>query len=69
MRFFIEYKQRDWLEWLAIVELVVNNKVYITTKMLPFMENYNRELRIEVNIRRKEKVKKVTEFRAQTNNC
>ena len=69
MRFFIEYKQRDWLEWLAIVELVVNNKVYITTKMLPFMENYNRELRIGVNIRRKEKVKKVTEFRAQTNNC
>jgi len=69
LRFFIEYKQRDWLEWLAIVELVVNNKVYITTKMLPFMENYNRELRIGVNIRRKEKVKKVTEFRAQTNNC
>ena len=69
LRFFIEYKQRDWLEWLAIVELVVSNKVYITTKMLPFMENYNRELRIGVNIRRKEKVKKVTEFRAQTNNC
>ena len=68
LRFFIEYKQRDWLEWLAIVELVVNNKVYITTKILPFMENYNRKLRIGVNIRRKEKMEKVTEFRAQTNN-
>jgi len=65
----MEYKQRDWLEWLVTAELAVNNKVYIAKKVLPFMENYNRELRIEVDIRRKGKVEKVTEFRAQTNNC
>ena len=40
----------------------MNNKVHVATKVLPFMENYGRELRIEVNIRRKGKIKKVTEF-------
>jgi len=41
---------------------VVNNKVHTTTKVLPFMANYGRELRMRPDIRRKEKVKKVTEF-------
>ena len=41
---------------------MVNNKVYSVTKVLPFIVNYKRELRIGTNIRRKEKVKKVTEF-------
>ena len=31
-------------------------------KVLLFIANYSRELRIGVNIRRKEKVEKVTEF-------
>jgi len=30
--------------------------------MSPFMVNYGRELRIEVDIRKKEKVEKATEF-------
>ena len=62
MRFFTKYRQRGWPEWLVIVEFMVNNKVYSVTKVLPFIINYRRELRIETNIRRKEKVKKVTEF-------
>jgi len=40
----------------------VNNKVHIATKVLPFMANYGRELRMEADIRRKGKVEKVTEF-------
>ena len=43
-------------------EFTVNNKVYMTTKVLPFMANYGRELRIGADIRRKVKVKKATEF-------
>jgi len=62
LRFFTKYRQRGWPEWLVIVEFMVNNKVYSVTKVLPFIINYRRELRIETNIRRKEKVKKVTEF-------
>ena len=44
------------------VEFMVNNKVHSVTKVLPFIANYGRELRIGADIRRKEKVKKVTEF-------
>jgi len=40
----------------------VNNKVHIATKVLPFMENYGRELRMGDDIRKKGKVEKATEF-------
>jgi len=40
----------------------VNNKVHIVIKVFLFIANYNRELRIEVIIRRKKKVEKATEF-------
>ena len=43
-------------------EFVVNNRVHSATKISLFMTNYSRKLRIEVDIRRKEKVKKVIEF-------
>ena len=62
MRFFTEYRQRDWPKWLVIVKFVVKNKVHSVTKVLPFMANYRRELRIGADIRRKEKVEKVKEF-------
>ena len=62
LRFFIENRQRDQLKWLAIVEFSVNNKVYLVTKVSPFMANYERELRIEVDIRRKEKIEKIIKF-------
>jgi len=41
---------------------VVNNKVHIATKVLPFMANYSRELQMGADIRRKGKVEKATEF-------
>jgi len=33
LKFFIEYRQRDWLEWLATAEFAVNNKVHLATKV------------------------------------
>ena len=62
LRFFTEYRQRDWLKQLVIAEFVVNNKVYVATNILPFITNYRRELRMEANIRRKEKIEKAAEF-------
>ena len=62
LRFFIDHRQKDWLEWLALAEFVVNDKVHITTKMSSFMANYGRELRMGGDIRKKGKVKKATEF-------
>ena len=43
-------------------EFAVNNKVYMATKVLPFMANYERELRMGDDIRRRGKVEKATEF-------
>ena len=62
LQFFTEHRQRDWPEQLATAEFVVNNKVYMATKVLPFMANYGRELWMEANIRRKGKVEKLMEF-------
>ena len=62
LQFFIEHRQKDWLEWLAAAEFVVNNKVYMMTKVLPFMANYGKELRMGGDIRRKGKVESAMEF-------
>jgi len=62
LRFFIEYRQKDWPEWLAMAEFVINNKVHTATKVLPFMANYGKEVRMGGDIRRKGKVESVTEF-------
>ena len=62
LRLFVEHKQKDWPEWLALAEFAVNNKVHIATKVLPFMANYKRDLRMEGDIRKKGKVEKATEF-------
>ena len=39
----------------------MNNKVHTVMRVLSFMENYRKELRIGADIRRKGKVEKVTE--------
>ena len=62
LQFFIEHRQKDWPEWLAAAEFAVNNKVHTATKVLPFMANYRKELRMGGDIRRKGKVKSATEF-------
>jgi len=62
LRFFIEHRQKDWLEWLAAAEFAVNNKVHTATKVLPFMVNYGKELRMGGDIRRKGKVESATVF-------
>ena len=62
LRFFTEYRQRDWPEWLTTAEFAVNNKVHTATKVLPFIANYRRELKMGVDIRRRGKVEKVAKF-------
>ena len=53
LRFFVDYRQKDWPEWLALAEFAVNNKAHMATKVLPFMANYGRELRMEDDIRKR----------------
>jgi len=52
LRFFIEYQQRDWPEWLAIVEFVVNNKDF------SFYSKLWKRVKDGMGIRRKGKVEK-----------
>ena len=44
------------------MEFVINSKTHSATKVLPFMVNYGRELKMRVNIKKKEKMEKATEF-------
>jgi len=62
LRFFIEHRQKDWLEWLAAVEFAINNKVHTVTKVLLFMANYGKEMRMGGDIRKKGKVESAMEF-------
>ena len=45
-----------------LAEFTINNKIYLTTKVSPFITNYSRELRMGIDLGRKEKVKKIMEF-------
>jgi len=45
-----------------LAEFTINNKIHSATKISLFMANYGKELRMEVNIRRKEKMEKAVEF-------
>jgi len=47
---------------LVLAEFVINNKTNSTTKVFPFIVNYGRELRMRVDLRRKGKIEKMTEF-------
>jgi len=62
LQIFVDHRQKDWPEWLVSAEFTINNKVHLATKISPFMANYGRELRIEVDIRKKENVEKTMEF-------
>jgi len=62
IQFFVDYRQKDWPEWLISAEFAINNKIHLTTKVSLFIANYGRELRMRINIRRKEKMEKTIEF-------
>jgi len=52
----MDYRQKDWLKWLAIAKFVVNSQVHIVLKISPFIANYSKELRIGADIRKKGKM-------------
>ena len=45
-----------------MAKFTVNNKIYTVTEVYLFIANYNRELRMGANIRKKGKVEKTMEF-------
>ena len=59
---YVNHRQNNWAEWLAMAEFAFNNKVHTATKMSPFQVNYGRELRMGFDIRKKGKNEKAEEF-------
>ena len=62
LRMFIDYRQEQWPDWLEMTKFVYNNKVYSSTKTLPFKTNYEQDPRIGFEVRRKEKYKRMEKF-------
>ena len=62
LRMYINYRQNNWAEWLAMAEFAFNNKIHTATKSSPFQINYRREPRMGFDIRKKGKNEKTEEF-------
>ena len=62
LRMYVNHRQNNWAEWLAMMEFAFNNKVHTVMKMSLFQVNYKREPRIGFDIRKKEKNEKAEEF-------
>ena len=39
LRMYVDYRQSDWSEWLALAEFAYNNREHSSTKMTPFFIN------------------------------
>ena len=62
LRMFIDHRQEQWPDWLGTVEFAYNNKVYLSTKILPFKANYGQDPRMGFEVKRKGKYKGVEKF-------
>ena len=65
LRMFVNYRQTDWPEWLAIAEFSHNNKFHSATRISPFFVNYGYHPRMGVEPRREVKVQSVEDFVSQ----
>jgi len=41
LRVFINHRQKQWPNWLGMVEFAYNNKIHAVTKISPFKANYD----------------------------
>jgi len=68
LRMYVNHRQNNWSEWLAMAEFAFNNKIHTATKMLLFQANYGREPRMVFDIRKKGKNVKAEEFTREMKN-
>jgi hypothetical protein len=62
LRMFVDYRQTNWPEWLALAEFSYNNKIQTSTRVSPFYANYGYNPRMGVEPCRETKVQSVEEF-------
>ena len=58
----VDHRQKNWPEWLAIAKFAVNIKTHSATKVSLFIANYDKELKMRADIKRKRKVENAIEF-------
>jgi len=42
LRYYMNYQQDNWIDWLATVEFSYNNKKHVATRKIPFKLNFGR---------------------------
>ena len=62
LRIFIDHRQEQWPDQLRTAEFTYNNKVHLSTKMLPFKVNYGQDPRMEFEVRKKRKYEETEKF-------
>ena len=62
LRMFINYRQEQWPNWLETAEFVYNDKVHLSTKILPFKANYGQDPRMGFKVRKKGRYKGAEKF-------
>jgi len=55
LKMFIDHRQKQWPEWLGTAEFAYNNKAHSSTRTLPFKANYDQDLRMGFEGRKKGK--------------
>ena len=62
LRMFINYRQEQWPNWLGTAEFIYNDKVHLSTKILPFKANYGQDPRMGFKVRKKGRYKGAEKF-------
>jgi len=62
LRMFIDYRQEQWPKWLGTAEFAYNNKVHLSTQIIPFKANYRQDPRMGFEGRKKRKYKGAKKF-------
>jgi hypothetical protein len=62
LRMFVDFRQADWPEWLAIAKFSYNNKFQPSTWVSPFYANYGYNPCMGFELRRNVKVQAVEDF-------
>jgi hypothetical protein len=62
LRLFVNHRQDDWADWLALAEFSHNNRVQASTRQTPFMLNNGRHPRMGTEPLRASKVESVNDF-------
>lgn len=62
LRLFVDHRQHDWPEWLALAEFAHNNSIHSSTSVTPFYASYGLHPRMGIEPNRTSKNEAASEF-------